>query len=148
MTDTMTKATQIWEELRKNPDSFEKVAKLKSMDTSTRALGGMLPEPIARYANPKAVSKTAFEQLVDGDPRDPNPAHKPKDGDITGPIQVNESAWLIMKREELHPRPAPASSKTPGSGAGSRPRSSRSSSARRWKTPSARSTRPRRSTTS
>ena len=106
MTDTMVKATQIWEELRKNPDSFDKVAKLKSMDTSTRALGGMLPEPIARFANPKAVSKAAFEQLVNGDARDTNPAHKPKDGDITGPIQVNENAWLIMKREELIPGPA------------------------------------------
>ena len=94
-------ANEIWEELRKNPAGFEKLAKDRSMDSSTRASGGLLPEPIARHAYPLAVSDSAFRQLVDGDPKDTNPAHKPKDGDITGPIQVDNDAWLIMKREEV-----------------------------------------------
>ena len=94
-------ATEIWEELRKNPGGFEKLAKERSMDSATRATGGMLPDPIARHAYPRSVSDAAFAQLVDGDPKDSNPAHKPKDGDITGPIQVDSEAWLVMKREEV-----------------------------------------------
>ena len=94
---------EICEELRKNPGSFEFIAKNRSTDTSTRALGGMLPEPIARHAFPRNISDSAYQQLVDGDINDKNLAHKPKDGDITGPIQVNEGAWLILRREQLDP---------------------------------------------
>ncbi len=42
-----------------------------------------------------------FRQLVDGDPRDQDPSHKPKDGDFTGPIQVGERGWVLMRRESL-----------------------------------------------
>ncbi len=101
MVDSIRKANEVWEELRKNPAGFERIAKDRSRDTSTRAAGGMLPEPIARHAYPRNVSDAAFAQLVDGDPADKNPAHKPKDGDISGPIQVNDEAWIIMKREEV-----------------------------------------------
>ena len=100
MTDKIHSANEIWEELRRNPGGFEKIAKARSMDTSTRANGGLLPEPIARHAYPRNVSDAAYAQLVDGDPQDKNPAHKPKDGDITGPIQVTENSWIIMRREE------------------------------------------------
>ena len=103
MTNDIRKATEIWEELRKNPGGFEKLAQEKSLDSATRSFGGLLPDPIARHANPRNVSDPAFKQLVDGDPNDKNPAHKPKDGDITGPIQVNDDAWLVMKREALAP---------------------------------------------
>ena len=96
-------ANEIWEELRKNPGGFEKLAKERSIDSSTRASGGMLPDPIARHAYPRNVSDEAFSQLVDGDPKDSNPSHKPKDGDFTGPIQVDADSWLIMKREEVIP---------------------------------------------
>ena len=64
----------------------------------------MLPDPIARHAYPRNVSDAAFAQLVDGNPNDKDAKGqpiKPKDGDITGPIQVNEDAWIIMKREEV-----------------------------------------------
>ncbi|WP_435017315.1 peptidylprolyl isomerase [Tundrisphaera sp. TA3] len=98
MTNDMTKAKDIWEAVRKNPGGFENIAKERSMDTSTRAVGGMLPEPMARHAQPRHVSDRAFEQLVDGDPNDKNPAHKPKDGDFTGPIQVNDAGWVIVQR--------------------------------------------------
>jgi len=103
MTQTIHNASQIWNDLRKNPGSFERIAKERSMDSATRASGGMLPDPIARHAYPKTVSKAAFAQLVDGDPKDSNPDHKPKDGDFTGPIQVDKDAWIIMKREEVLP---------------------------------------------
>jgi parvulin-like peptidyl-prolyl isomerase len=103
MCNTIHKANEIWEELRKNPAGFEKMAKDRSLDSSTRANGGMLPDPLARHAYPRTVSDAAFSQLVDGDQKDSNPAHKPKDGDITGPIQVEKDAWIIMKREEVLP---------------------------------------------
>lgn len=96
-------ANEIWNELRKNPGGFEKLAKDRSMDSSTRASGGLLPDPLARHAYPRNVSDKAFTQLVDGDLKDTNPDHKPKDGDFTGPIQVDADAWLIMRREEVLP---------------------------------------------
>ena len=60
-------------------------------------------EPITRHAFPRNLSDSAFRQLVDGDPRDRDPSHKPKDGDITGPIQIDQAAWVILRREELSP---------------------------------------------
>jgi len=101
MTNDIRKASEIWDEAKKNPAGFEKMAQEKSLDSATRSFGGLLPDPIARHAVPREVSDAAFTQLVDGDPADKNPAHRPKDGDITGPIQVNEGAWVILKREAL-----------------------------------------------
>ncbi len=103
MTTDQRKAIDLWEELKKNPGSFEKSARENSKDTSTAALGGLLPEPIARHAHPRTVSDAAFQQLVDGNLKDNDPTHKPKDGDVSGPIQVNEMAWVLVKREALIP---------------------------------------------
>ena len=96
-------AIEIWEMLKTNPDSFATLAKERSVDKSTSALGGLLPEPLARHAYPRNISDAAYQQLVDGDPKDKDPAHKPKDGDVSGPIQVNESAFILVKREKLEP---------------------------------------------
>ena len=96
-------AVSIWERLQKNPNSFEYEAKNKSIDINTRAMGGLYPEPIGRHDSPRQLSDAAFAQLVDGDPADRDPSHKPKDGDVTGPIQLTQSAWVIIKREELLP---------------------------------------------
>ena len=68
LVDTQHKATAIWEELRKNPGGFEKIAMEQSMDTASRSLGGLLGEPITRHAYPQTLSDAAFRQLVDGDP--------------------------------------------------------------------------------
>jgi len=103
LVDKQIKAMGIWEELQKNPGGFQKMAETQSMDTGSRAMGGLLTEPITRHAYPKNVSDKAFQQLVDGDPTDRDPSHKPKDGDITDPIQVGESAWVLLRREELIP---------------------------------------------
>ncbi len=103
MVDKQAKAMQIWEELRKNPGGFEKMAQDYSMDTGSRALGGLLAEPITRHAYPQHVSDAAFRQLVDGDPGDKDAAHKPKDGAVSGPIQVAEATWIILKREGIIP---------------------------------------------
>jgi foldase protein PrsA len=106
LVDTQNKARQIWEKLHENPGSFEKLAQDYSMDQGSRSIGGLLAEPITRHAYPKQVSDKAFQQLVDGDPLDRDPSRKPKNGDITGAIQVNENAWVILRREEhLPPNP-------------------------------------------
>ena len=96
-------AIEIWNSLQANPAGFEKIAKERSTDTSSKAIGGLLPEAISRHAHPRSVSDPAFAQLVDGDPKDKDPSHVPKDGDITGPIQVNDAVWIIVKREEVIP---------------------------------------------
>jgi len=95
----------IWEELKKNPERFEKIAKddPRSIDEGTRSLGGMLAEPIRRYSEPSTVSDAAYRDLVDGDPTDSDKSRKPKDGDISGLIQVSKETWVIIKRESLEP---------------------------------------------
>jgi len=103
LVDKQVKAVAIWEELRKNPSGFEKVAQEQSMDTGSRGLGGLLAEPITRHAYPTTISDAAFRQLVDGDPLDRDPSHKSKDGDFTGPIQAEETAWIILRRESIVP---------------------------------------------
>lgn len=103
MVDKVQTAKEIWEELRKNPGGFEKLAMERSMDQSSRSLGGQLAEPISRHAFPQTVSDAAFAQLVDGDAKDTDPTHKPKDGDFTGPIQVAEATWVLLRRERLEP---------------------------------------------
>jgi foldase protein PrsA len=97
------RARDIWEELHNNPGGFEKAAQEYSQDPGSKSLGGLLAEPITRHAYPRNISDGAFHQLVDGDPNDKDPTHKPKDGDITGPIQAGESAWVLLRREELIP---------------------------------------------
>ena len=106
MVDKVQTAKNIWEELRKNPAAFEKLAMEQSMDSGSRSLGGLLAEPISRHAYPQPVSNRAFEQLVDGDPQDKDPTHKPKDGDFTGPIQVAEATWVLLRRESVIPAQA------------------------------------------
>jgi parvulin-like peptidyl-prolyl isomerase len=96
-------AIDIWEKLKNNPGGFEALAKERSTDSATRGLGGLLSEPISRHAFPRPVSDAAFLQLVDGDPKDKDPTHKPKDGDISGVIQVNPTSWVILKREQIDP---------------------------------------------
>ena len=105
MVNSLQAANAIWNELQKNPDGFDRIAKERSMDQSTRASGGMIPEPIARYANPRTISKAIFEQLVDGNAGDKDSNGKPikpKDGSITGPIQLDAN-FVIIRRDELLP---------------------------------------------
>ena len=111
LVDKQPTAIAIWEELRKNPGGFEKIAQEQSMDTASRSLGGLLAEPITRHAYPQNLSDAAFYQLVDGDPADRDPSHKPKDGDFTGPIQVGEMVWVILRRESVVPADKTASLK-------------------------------------
>jgi foldase protein PrsA len=103
LVDTQAKAVAIWEKLRENPGGFEAIATEQSMDTGSRSLGGLIGEPITRHSYPQTLTDAAFRQLVDGDPDDKDPSHRPKDGAFTGPIQVNEMVWIILRRESLIP---------------------------------------------
>lgn len=103
MVDKVQKAKDLWEELRKNPGGFEKLAMEHSMDSGSRSLGGLLGEPISRHSFPQNVSDAAFRQLYDGEAADKDQAHKPKDGDFTGPIQVAETTWILLRREGIIP---------------------------------------------
>src|SRR4051812_17662088 len=103
MVDKLAKAQDIWERLRKNPAGFEKIAQEESMDPGSRSLGGQLAEPLTRHAYPQNISDAAYRQLVDGDPADKDPTHKPKDGDFTGPIQAAEAVWIILRRDAVIP---------------------------------------------
>jgi hypothetical protein len=96
-------AIAMWNDLKKNPGGFAHMAAndVRSIDQATRVNGGMLENLFTRHAYPREVSDRAFRQLVDGDPDDKDPTHKPKDGDITGPIQVTKETWILMKREGL-----------------------------------------------
>ena len=108
MLNSLPIAKEVWEELKANPALFEKLAQEKSIDPSTRSVGGMLPDPISRHAYPLNVSDAAFEQLVDGVQQDEkgvkttvDDKYKPKDGDVSGIIQVTEATWVIFKRENV-----------------------------------------------
>ncbi len=106
MTRSLDHAKQVWEELKKNPAGFEHLAMNdpRSIDPSTRSSGGKpVNGPLQRHAYPREVTDKIFAQLVDGDPADKDPTHKPKDGELTGPIQVTDQTWLIVKREGLIP---------------------------------------------
>ena len=103
MVDKQSTAIAIWEQLHRNPAGFEKIAQEQSMDTASRSLGGLVGEPITRHAYPQTLSDAAFHQLVDGDPADQDPGHKPQDGVFTGPIQVGEAVWVILRRESVIP---------------------------------------------
>src|SRR4029077_12911167 len=65
MVDKLRDAQQVWEELKRNPAGFEKLAQDRSIDMTSRSLGGLLGEPITRHAYPRTVSDAAFHQLVD-----------------------------------------------------------------------------------
>jgi foldase protein PrsA len=105
MCEREDKAKRAWEEVKKNPKSWETVVSQYSFDQATRAVGGMLSEPITRHAEPRNVTDAAFRDLVDGDPA---LGVKPQDGDISSVIQVARGdgqgeAWVIIKRESHVP---------------------------------------------
>jgi parvulin-like peptidyl-prolyl isomerase len=113
LVNKQTTAIAIWEELHKNPGGFEKIAQEQSMDSASRSLGGLLAEPITRHAYPQSLSDAAFYQLVDGDPTDRDISHKPTDGAFTGPIQVGEMVWVILRRDSVVPADKTVSLKDP-----------------------------------
>ena len=81
MLDNQRRATEIWEQVRKNPDEFEKLAQEFSTDANSRPMGGQIP-PISRHM-------VGYKTLEDA-------AFKLKEGDISGVIQLGPSQYVIL----------------------------------------------------
>ncbi len=139
MFNDLRMAMTAWEELKKNPGLFEKLAQERSIDPSTAAVGGMLPQPITRHAYPRPVSDAAFEQLVDVDegvdPKDPQlrevqaegRRHQRDDPGQRGDLGHPEARGGHPRPALRHQRPGPARScRRPSSTPSSRTRSRRS----------------------
>ena len=103
LVDKQNTAMEIWEELRQNPGGFEKIAKEQSMDPAAARWAACWPSrspgtPIPRPSPTPRSTSSSMATRVDHDP-----SHKPKDGDFTGPIQVGEAVWVILRRESVIP---------------------------------------------
>jgi hypothetical protein len=102
MVEEQNKAIRAWNELNARTISWETAVSTYSFDQATKAVGGMLSEPIARHAEPRNVTDAVFRDLVDGDP---TRATKPKDGDMSSVIELAKEtgtpAWVIFKREGI-----------------------------------------------
>ena len=83
MFGTQRHATECYDELTKDPDNFEEMASKKSIDPSSRALGGQIP-PIARFNGNKNLEDCAF---------------KLKENEISAVIEVAPSRFVILKCE-------------------------------------------------
>lgn len=77
-------ANETWEACKSAPDDFGRIAREKSADTTTRALGGVIP-PIARHggSHPR-VEEEAFKLRVN---------------EISALIDVGEGRYVILKCE-------------------------------------------------
>jgi len=78
-------ANEVWQECNSNPDDFDRIAREKSADPNTRALGGVVP-PIRMYGAPEQAQ---VEQA----------AFKLRNGEISPVIEIDQNRYLIMKCE-------------------------------------------------
>lgn len=83
MFGTQRHATECYDELMKDPEGFEEMAAKKSIDPSSRALGGQIP-PIARFNGNTNLENCAF---------------KLKMNEISAVIEVAPSRFVILKCE-------------------------------------------------
>ncbi len=85
MMDNFRRAGEVWEQAKRNPEEFDRLARDHSIEPNSKALGGSIP-PISRYsgnADNRAVEDAAFRL---------------KPGEISGLIQVG-SNYVILKCE-------------------------------------------------
>lgn len=78
-------ANEVWKECNANPTDFDRIAREKSADPNTRALGGVVP-PIAMFgpASQAPVERAAFTM---------------REGEISPVIEVDQNRYLILKCE-------------------------------------------------
>jgi foldase protein PrsA len=76
-------ASDVWDECNANPDDFDRIAREKSADPSTRALGGVVP-PIRMFGGSDKIEAQAF---------------KLKTGEISPVIEIDQSQYVILKCE-------------------------------------------------
>jgi len=85
MMDNFRRAGEVWEQAKRNPEEFERLARDHSIEPNSKSLGGSIP-PISRYsgnADNRAVEDAAFRL---------------KPNEISGLIQVG-SNYVILKCE-------------------------------------------------
>ena len=80
--DNQRRAMQLWEQLRKAPETFEEMAREHSVDPNTRALGGTIP-PIRRYSGHEGLRAAAFKMR--------------RPGEISGVIQLTPNRFAILQ---------------------------------------------------
>ncbi len=85
MLDNFRRAQTVWDEVAKDPKSFERLARQHSIEPTSRALGGQIP-PIRRF------SSQGQEQLE-------LEAFKLKANEISGIIQVGMDRYVILLSE-------------------------------------------------
>ena len=83
MLDNLRRANEVWEQVRKHLENFEKLAQDHSIDPNSRALGGQVP-PIPRYTGAENLEKAAFGL---------------KEGDVSGVIELSQGRYVILKCE-------------------------------------------------
>lgn len=85
MLDNFRRAGEVWEQAKRSPDEFDRLAREHSIEQNSRALGGSIP-PISRY------SGNSENRSVE------NAAFRLQPGEISGLIQV-QNKYVILKCE-------------------------------------------------
>ncbi|MFH1302550.1 MAG: peptidylprolyl isomerase [Planctomycetota bacterium] len=80
MLDNLNRAQKIWDDVKRNPADFERVARDYSIEPSSRALGGAI-QPIPQYSENESLWKAAF---------------KLKENEVSGIIQIGLSRYAIL----------------------------------------------------
>ena len=84
MLDNLRRAQAVWERVHRNPDDFERIAREESVESNSRALGGVIP-PIRQFSSHEELRKAAF------DLRTP--------GEVSGIVQLGLNSYVILKYE-------------------------------------------------
>ncbi len=83
MLDNHRRAQEVWDECRRHPEDFERLAQEHSVEPNSRSLGGTIP-PIRRYTGAhEAVRDAAFRMRTPGE--------------ISPIIQVGLNSYVILK---------------------------------------------------
>jgi len=85
MLDKITRANEVWEKVKNNPQDFDKFAREYSTEPNSRAIGGAFP-PVARYSGNHKLEDVAFRM---------------KTGEISGIIEAGVGQYVILKCEGL-----------------------------------------------
>jgi foldase protein PrsA len=86
LSDNLRRAQDVWNQAKKNPDNFERLAQDHSIDPNSKSLGGAIP-PIPMHSGNEAVEKAVF---------------KLEEGEISGVVEFPTPAgtrYAILKCE-------------------------------------------------
>ncbi len=84
--DTESQAQQVMQDLRNNPEEFERIAKRVSVDPNSASMGGLLP-PVRRHSGFPEFEQVAFSLQT---------------GQISNPLAIAEK-FIILRCERIFP---------------------------------------------